>query len=364
MKIAITCPGGAENPKTWSGTPYGIYTALKSQNHKVVSVDVSPPARLGSLYIRLLKLFKPSLRNISSESIRLTREYSYIFTFMAIMRLRSVDPDMVIQLGTGYAVGKQNFVTYEDMTIPQAIKNGWGEGWNKLTENHVKLRSELQKDQYRAASHVYMATTWAKESVCNDYGISPHKVTAIGIGQNQIQKSGISLHKDWSTPRFLFVGKDWERKNGSLVLKCFQALKEEFSEAELYLVGAHPLVEETGVIGCGELNLNNPHHQEKLSRLFQQATCLVVPSRFEPAGIVYVEAASYGIPSIGTQCGGASDLIGDGGVTVDPNDTDSLLSQMRKLCDPAIAQELGEKAKNHSQNFTWDAVARRLISRG
>ena len=39
--------------------------------------------------------------------------------------------------------------------------------------------------------------------------------------------------RDWSTPRYLFVGLDWERKNGQLVLDAFAQVRVQHPDAEL-----------------------------------------------------------------------------------------------------------------------------------
>ena len=95
---------------------------------------------------------------------------------------------------------------------------------------------------------------------------------------------------------------------------------------------------------------------------FEAATCFVMPSRMEPAGLVYLEAGAAGIASIGTTVGGAPELIGDGGRTVDPGDQQALERAMLELSDPAVAQRLGEAARRHSEYFTWRGTAERLLA--
>jgi glycosyltransferase involved in cell wall biosynthesis len=86
----------------------------------------------------------------------------------------------------------------------------------------------------------------------------------------------------------------------------------------------------------------------------------VMPSKLEPYGIVYAEAASAGLPSIGTSVGGSRDSIGSGGVLVDPEDEAALVAAMRRLSDPGTARSLGERALEHSKKNTWQAVAKRV----
>jgi glycosyltransferase involved in cell wall biosynthesis len=86
-----------------------------------------------------------------------------------------------------------------------------------------------------------------------------------------------------------------------------------------------------------------------------------MPSHFEPFGIVYVEAAAAGVPSVGTVIGGARDAIGDeGGLLVDPLDEQALVEAMTAMSDPTSASTMGAAALKRSTLFTWAAVAERI----
>ena len=164
----------------------------------------------------------------------------------------------------------------------------------------------------------------------------------VGYGRNI--DVAAPVERDWHTPRYLFVGKDWDRKNGAAVVRAFRRLRRDIPEAELHLEGLHPPVDEEGVTGHGRLNFDSPEGNAQLRSLFARATCFVVPSKIEPFGIVYIEAAAAGLPSIGTSVGGTATSIGDGGITVDPRDDAALYEAMCRLADPETARSLGAVA--------------------
>jgi glycosyltransferase involved in cell wall biosynthesis len=167
--------------------------------------------------------------------------------------------------------------------------------------------------------------------------------------------------RDWSRPRFLFVGLDWERKNGPALLAAFAALRERVPDAHLDVVGGHPRLEADGVTGHGRLDLADPDDRARMRALYESATVFVMPSLHEPLGLSHIEAAAAGIPSIGTTNGGARTFIADGGRLVDPADRGALLSAMIELSDGALARRLGERALARAALFTWEKVAERLI---
>jgi glycosyltransferase involved in cell wall biosynthesis len=108
--------------------------------------------------------------------------------------------------------------------------------------------------------------------------------------------------------------------------------------------------------------LGDPAAQQRLTTLFRTATSFVMPSRFEPAGIVYLEAASCGLPVIATTQGGAWSLLGGSSLAVDPSDVDQLTSAMFTLADPETARRLGQRAAAWAAGERWPAVAARVLS--
>lgn len=222
-----------------------------------------------------------------------------------------------------------------------------------------RQRIAVQRAVYESARACCTTTGWARHSIINDYGISAERVHVVGIGSN---RHGEAVERDWHTPRFLFVGKDWRRKNGDAVLRAFARMRGSVPEAELHLVGDHPRVQQPGVVGHGMARLDVGEERRRVDELFRRATCFVLPSLCEPSAIAYVEAAAFGLPSIGTSVGGSAELIGDGGIIVDPGDESGLLAAMTHMTNPSSAAMLGAKAKDRSALFTWNAVAARILT--
>ena len=127
------------------------------------------------------------------------------------------------------------------------------------------------------------------------------------------------------------------------------------------MVGGHPPLAQDGVVFHGVLRLDVPEQSARLSELFANATCFIMPSLSEASAIAYVEAAAAGLPSIGSSAGGSAYLIGDGGIIVNPTDECALVDAMRQLADPETASRVGTAARQRSELFTWPKVAKRLL---
>jgi len=277
----------------------------------------------------------------------------------ATARLREAGPlDGIIQIGTGFIIETQaSLATYEDITIPQALALGYP-GWDSLSDGDIRARMQIQSRAYEVADACCVTTPWVGRSIVADYGVSAGKVCPVGVGRNH--DPGRSP-RDWRIPRFLFVGRDWEGKNGPRLLRAFARLRREHPRATLDVVGRHPPIEADGVTGHGFLSLADDGGREKLTELYRRATCFVLPSLREASAIAYVEAASAALPCIVTSAGGSPDLVGNGGVVVEPADELGILSAMRSMAKPEQAQRLGEIAARRAELLTWPLVAARLM---
>jgi glycosyltransferase involved in cell wall biosynthesis len=268
--------------------------------------------------------------------------------------------DGVVQRGSEMRLPDgYRYVTLEDSTVLQALDSYPWAHLDGLSEAGAHAYADRQQRIYESAVACCCATHWVAESIVASYGIPAERVFTVGLGRNH--ETPAETARDWSTPRYLFVGVDWQRKNGAAVLSAFARIHERHPEARLDVVGGHPRIEQRGVVAHGLLSLADPADRERLAGLYGQATAFVMPSLHEPAGLVYAEAGGAGIASIGTTHGGASTMIGPGGILVDPRDEGQLVAAMERLADPATAARLGALAHRHSALLTWPKVAERLV---
>lgn len=97
--------------------------------------------------------------------------------------------------------------------------------------------------------------------------------------------------------------------------------------------------------------------------LYASADVFVLPSYLEGFGLVYVEAAFHGVPSIGTNVGGVPDAIVDGetGLLVSPGDHDAIAAAIQRLRDDHdLLQRLGRAAQLRARTeFTEARMAER-----
>lgn len=354
-QVAVVAIGDPASPQTWSGTTVGILTGLGELGIDAHAVDLTLPPGIEQT---LLAAAAARTRNrFDAHSAPLTMR---VRSALARLRARRLGLHGAIQVGTNFSLpAGVPFVTLEDMTVRQAMSVH--PVFSRMSAAAIASWERQRSSIYSRARACTAASHWAGDSLIADYGVARERVAVVGLGPNHRIEAQPG-ERDWQTPRFLFVGIDWQRKGGPQLLQSFSRLRVERPDATLDVVGGHPPLSEPGVSGHGMLSSERSGDRESMARLFARATCFAMPSQVEPFGIVHIEAAAAGIPSIGTAVGGPRDVIGpDGGVVIEPGDEGALLDAMRLLCDPQTARRMGQAARQRARLYTWPKVAERLL---
>ena len=90
---------------------------------------------------------------------------------------------------------------------------------------------------------------------------------------------------------------------------------------------------------------------------------VVYKKSVEGFGITYIEAASYGTPSVGGIYGGEGDAIKTGktGYLCNGNDLNALYETLLKILENNHYKELGSNALEFSKDFSWNKIVKKYI---
>lgn len=345
----------------WSNVPSGVVDELKRLGVFAGRRDATawkPVARL---------MYRYSKRSQRDHAWTLRRSMRPLAraTEVALLAAPRRDIDGWIHfVGANGTVVRRRYVTLFEMSptqILEAGRLGWAGsfGYPGATQEQLAWVASRQEALYRSAYACCMSSRWAADSLVRDHGIDPRKIRIVGYGRNGDPRP--PMHRDWSTPRFLYIGRDWRRKNGNAMVRAFSRLRSEIPAARLDVVGNHPSIGVDGIVEHGVVPGHLPEGRAKIEALYDAATCFMLPSFIEPFGLSCLEAGAAGLPSITTTVGGMAESVGPGGILIDPYDEDDLFRAMRTLSDPGTAREMGEIALGRAPLFTWSAVAQRVL---
>ena len=170
------------------------------------------------------------------------------------------------------------------------------------------------------------------------------------------------------TPRLITVSRFDKRKNHEKIIMALRNLKQNYPDIVYISIGGgdeeeniKELVKELDL--SGQVMFFKNISDDLKNSLIAKSNIFVMPSiihktSVEGFGIAYVEAAQYGVPSLGGKDGGASDAIDHNktGLICDGNNLDEIYSSLNIMISEKKYLELGKNAKNLSVNFEWSRI--------
>jgi glycogen(starch) synthase len=96
---------------------------------------------------------------------------------------------------------------------------------------------------------------------------------------------------------------------------------------------------------------------DELAARYRTAELLLVPSRYEPFGIVALEAIASGCPVVAARTGGLPEAVGDCGVLVSRDDPDALADAVERALRSDVRDELRAAMPAHVARHRIDRIA-------
>jgi glycosyltransferase involved in cell wall biosynthesis len=193
------------------------------------------------------------------------------------------------------------------------------------------------------AAHIVTWSSFSRQMHLDEGRVRPDQISILHPGLPQPPVAAARASRGGSPVTFIFVGREFERKNGYLVLDAFRSVHAGHPHTRLLLVSAPQdgrVITEAGVAH----RLFAPR-AELLSTLYPQADVLLLPSKAEGYGLAIVEAMSFGLPAIAVDAWAMPEIVEHGvnGFLIRPNSLDDLIAAMSRLAGqpellPALRQ--------------------------
>tara|TARA_B100001123_G_C15287044_1_gene1015999 strand:+ start:240 stop:1337 length:1098 start_codon:yes stop_codon:yes gene_type:complete len=176
-----------------------------------------------------------------------------------------------------------------------------------------------------------------------------------------------------SFPKIITVARLEKRKGHDKVLMLIKNLKNRFPKIKYVSIGSGK--EENDLVSLSkELDvekqitfLKNVDYDLKAA-LISEANLFLMPNRIEKKsvegfGISFIEAASYGVGSIGGKDGGTSDAIEHNktGIICDGNDLNSIYDSVVNFFKDDNFIKYGKNAQKFSEKFYWEKVIKNYL---
>ena len=241
--------------------------------------------------------------------------------------------------------------------------------WKNCLPFSFKIACLLEKKVSRKASLNIRASQWAVESVVKDCKCNPSRCVVLEYGAN-IDESDIRPNTPYKggALKILFSGVEWERKGGDVAVQTGQLLRERGYEVILNIVGIKELPDYCRQYGFiknyGFLNKNDPEAYRKYIDIYKNSHIMLLPTQAECAGIVFSEAAGFGIPAYTYATGGTENYVVNGvnGYALQPDlGAKDFAERIIKDIESGEIFRLYQGALGlYSERLSWDAWSERF----
>ncbi len=226
----------------------------------------------------------------------------------------------------------------------------------------------LERSWLQQLDAIFFTSRYALEETLSAYKLDGENCHYVGMGSN-IQAGGRDWHRE--SLKLLFVAVDFFRKGGPVCVEAFKAVRANFSQAELVIVGDKPpqdVIALQGVEYAGFLNKKEADQRERLCQLFASAFVLVLPTISDMTPLVIAEAGKFGCPTIAPRSFGIPEMIVHG-VTGALVSAPPVAAEIAEVISGWHANretylEMRDSVRIHSQReFDWQIVVSRIAEK-
>ena len=238
----------------------------------------------------------------------------------------------------------------------------------------AKRREIIYRTHCERAEAVVAMTSWGRRDFIRSYGLPEERVWVVpgaSVLPEYPAPGGADLdqiRERFSLPgSFLFYpAQPWPHKNHELLLEALALVRERTGNTiPLVCSGApaghfHQVRDRAVELGFGETTTFPGFvSPTELRGLYELATALAFPSRFEGWGLPVCEAFSAGLPVASSSATGLPELVGDAGLIFDPESVEQIADSMQRIwTDEGLRRDLATRGLERDRLFSWDRTAR------
>lgn len=344
--------------KTWSGTGYALLVGLKKK------YEVQEAGKLNGVVTNFMS-------KISRYSNVVTRLYYQIQN--ANFKLRHTSHIPAFMISEVLDVPNEKYLYFDNVwqsvylfrqlgKIEKSSYTKWSfdDIFSYSSESNLELQVKRQYQIMKSAKCIFCMGKWLAKYIAEVYPEFEHKTIAVGGGIN-IPKLSYKIENRHTYKTILFVGRDFYRKGGDLVVDAFHLLKQKDPNLRLIIAGPQNKPSEVtdDIIFKGDLP------NEEIGQLMTQCDVFCMPSRFEAYGLVFIEALVSGMPCVARNAFEMPYFIENGitGRLIEhdsPKDLADALNDV--LHNPLYRKNVEERKAWYMKEYCWENVCTKISS--
>jgi glycosyltransferase involved in cell wall biosynthesis len=220
----------------------------------------------------------------------------------------------------------------------------------------------ITKTVVSRSEKIITISEYVKKEIVKRFRVDPEKIYVCYPGiQRQKLIAKNTMVKD--RPYFLFVGAFKPGKNIPFLLRSFSKAVRRGLQSDLILVGSDRWMNENiqGIIARERLNsrvtVKGYIDEKSLQELYTGAKATLIPSLVEGFGFPAVESFHCGTPVIGSTAGSLPEVIGNGGVCIDPWDEEGFVQVLLQFEKTDVRGAYKKGIQAQVEKFTQEKFA-------
>lgn len=310
MKIGFISNFEIDDKRAWSGTINFLYETL-NEEYDIYPIIIKP-----NFIHRILRKIVKFVTRKGRTYTAIDQMFYRVQINKKIKKAISSDVDVFFAPAASTILGIASIperckVIYLSDTTYHCMINYY---YFNQDVNDMNRYNSLEYNSLHRADYVIFSSEWAKNDAVDYYKVDKNKIYVLPFGAN-LEDRYIE-HDLHNIIKVLFVGVEWERKGTELAIKCIEYLNEVQKKwkFELTIIGLDkPEKYNVGkeIKFLGRLNKDNLVEYNQMIKCYQESDIFLLPTKAECAGIVFSEAAMYGLPSFTHSTGGVMTYVED-----------------------------------------------------
>ncbi len=344
-----------------------------------------------------IKIFCPKFKKISADPIKPTKNvdvvrlpanlpfagYSTLFISIptvtkSLNQIKKFKPE-VVHIHTEGGVGWEGLICAKIRKIPIATTLHTFLAHQEYLKN-IKL-GNLETFQKIGWKYILMIHNQAELVICPSKAMQEEavkngleaktKIIANGIDQEKYKYKNKNLNKNKNDNfEFIYVGRIAVEKSLDVLIEAFKSIHQKHPKTKLTIIGDGPELPDLRKL-TNQLNLAGsiiftgpiPHDQLISSNLISSADVFITTSKTENQPVSVIEAMAFGLPIIGVDALGMSELIGHqkNGFLAQPDKLKEVVKYANQLIkSPELAKKMGRKSRQLVSRFSLIKTAEKL----
>jgi len=247
----------------------------------------------------------------------------------------------------------------------------------------VRAYTQLVALSARRADAIIADSEHSKRDIVRHLGIDPARVHIVYLAADPRYRpmnpgEANAVQRKYSLPPsgkyLLYLGGYDQRKNVRVIIQAFAQLRDLYDAGYRLVLGGVMLGNDSEFFPDPRRTAREAHLPDDAicylgwvdevdkPAVFSNAAAFLFPSIYEGFGLPPLEAMACGAPVICSNASSLPEIVGDAGITIDPNDVDAWANAIRTVITSSTKRaEMSQRGVEQARKFSWKRAAEETL---